>query len=79
MSSIPKHGDVLIRALDDDFELVDATTREQLAIVPALQEAVQVASERGGAVWRENVDDGGRPLGHPVLILPRPSFGSRSF
>jgi hypothetical protein len=79
MSSIPKRGDVLIRALGDDFELVDATTREQIAIVPALQEAVQVASERGGAVWRENVDDGGRPLGQPVLILPRPSFGSRSF
>jgi len=79
MSSIPKRGDVLIRALGDDFELVDATTREQIAIVPALQEAVQVASERGGAVWRENVDDGGRPLGRPVLILPRPSFGSRSF
>jgi hypothetical protein len=61
---VPKDGDVLIRAVGDySFELVDVTTREQIAIVPALRVALQVASERGGAVWRENVDHRGRPLG----------------
>ena len=72
-------GDVLIRTVgESSFELVDATTREQIAIVPALQVAVQVAGERGGAVWRENVDSRGRPLGHAVLLLPRSTVRDRN-
>ena len=77
--SAPRHGDVLIRAVgESSFELIDATTREQIAIVPGLQVAVQVATERGGAVWRENVDHQGRSLGKAVLLLPRSSLRSRN-
>ena len=71
MATSPKHGDVLIRVfVGSSFQLVDAMTREQIAIVPALDVAVKLASEYG-AVWRENVDNRGRPLGEPVLLLQK--------
>ena len=40
-------------------------THEPIAIAPDLRAALRAASERGGAVWRENVDNRGRPLGSP--------------
>jgi hypothetical protein len=71
-TSTPTQGDVLIRVIaGSSYERVDAATREQIAVVPTLDVAVKVAAERGGAVWRENVDTRGRPLGGPVLLLPR--------
>ena len=79
MATIPMHGDVLIRAYaGSSYQLLDATTHKQIAIIGNLQLAVTMASERGGAVWRENVDNRGRPLGSPVLLLPRGSFGIQS-
>ena len=71
MKTSPTHGDVLIRA----YAGSNATTHEQIAIIGDLQTAVLMARDRGRAVWRENVDDRGRPLGSPVLLLPRPSAG----
>ena len=72
MTIIPTHGDVLIRAyVGSNYQLLDATTHKQIAILGNLQMAVTMASERGGAVWRENVDNRGRPVGAPVLLLPR--------
>ena len=48
MATIPQHGDVLIRVFaQSSYQLVDATTREQIAIVPALPMGLKVASERG--------------------------------
>jgi hypothetical protein len=77
MATTPKHGDVLVRVFgESNYQLLDATTHEQIAIVPTLPAAIEVANERGGAVWRENVDNRGRPLGNPVLLLPRTSVGS---
>jgi hypothetical protein len=72
MTTIPTDGDVLIRVyVGSSYQLLEATTHKQIAILGNLQMAVTMASERGGAVWRENVDDRGRPLGAPVLLLPR--------
>ena len=79
MTTRPRHGDVLIRVFSESsYELLDATTHAQIAIAPDLETAVKVAGERGGAVWRTNVDNHGRPLGDPVLLLPRTSVGSGS-
>lgn len=73
----PSHGDVLIRAYSDSsYQLLDAGSYEQIAIIGDLRTAITIASERGGAVWRENVDNRGRPLGAPVLLLPRTSTGA---
>ena len=70
----PKPGDVLIRAFaDSSYQLVDAMTHRQIAIIGELHLAVKIATDHGGAVWRENVDNRGRPLGSPVLLLPRAS------
>ena len=74
MTTAPKHGDVLIRAYAGArYQLLDAATHTHIAIVGNLQMAVTIASERGGAVWRENVDNRGRPLGDAVLLLPKQS------
>jgi len=73
MTTIPTHGDVLIRAyVGSSYQLLDATTHANRDS-RELPMAVTMASERGGAVWRENVDNRGRPLGAPVLLLPRSS------
>ena len=75
MPATPKHGDVLIRAFgESSFQLVDATTDEQISIAPDLPVAVRIASDCGGAVWRENLDNRGRRLGSPVLLLPPASL-----
>jgi hypothetical protein len=74
MAATPRPGDVLIRPFgESSYALVDAATNEQIAITSELRAAVKLASEHGGAVWRENVDNRGRPLGSPVLLLPKPS------
>ena len=71
MTASPTRGDVLIRAYAGSYQLLDAATHEPIAIVAALQMAVRIASDHGGAVWRENVDNRGRPLGDPVMLRPR--------
>jgi hypothetical protein len=78
MPASPASGDVLIRLYTgSSYQLVDAMTREQIAIIRDLPMAVRIGSDHGGAVWRENVDNRGRPLGSPVLLLPRSSVGHR--
>ena len=72
MKTTLKPGDVLIRVFSESaYEILDATTQQQIAIAPDLHVAVKIASERGGAVWRANIDNRGRPLGDPVLLLPK--------
>src|SRR5215203_2169036 len=39
----------------------------------SLAAALNVAVARGGAVWRQNTDGRGRPLGELVMLLPRGS------
>jgi hypothetical protein len=50
---------------------VDAATHQQIAIVPSIEDAIRIAGDRGGAVWRDNVDNRGRPLGEPILLMPQ--------
>ena len=79
MPASPTRGDVLIRVYGgSNYQLLDAMTHEQIAIIADLQMAVRAGSEHGGAVWRENVDNRGRSLGSPVLLLPRRSTGTAS-
>ena len=74
MTAGPTHGDVLIRTYaGSSYQLLDASTHEQIAVIGTLQMAVMMARDRGGSVWRENVDNRGRPLGNPVLLMPRAS------
>lgn len=70
MASIHR-GDVLVRAFGLSFELVDAVTHEQIAIVPSINYAIRIAIIRHGLLWQENVDNRGRTLGEPVLLTPQ--------
>ena len=73
MSPNPLHALFVSRArrVGSNYQLLDATAHEQIAILGNLQMAVRMASERGGAVWRDSVDNRGHPLGASVLLLPR--------
>ena len=65
-------GDLLIiRRGPNLFELVDATTREQITIGSTSKELLRIGARRRGAVWQENVDNRGRPLAEPILVLRR--------
>jgi hypothetical protein len=67
-------GDVIIQVrAGTSLQLVDAVTRGQIGIAASLSEALELAADQKGAVWRENVDHYGRPLGAPILILPKMS------
>jgi hypothetical protein len=75
MQTAVASGDVFIRPyVGGSFQLVDASTREQIAIVPSMETALSLGTERGGAVWQENADNRGRVLGPPILLLPRGSI-----
>jgi hypothetical protein len=63
------HGDILIRDAASAFELLDATTLECVETVGTLYAAIDRARERGGSVWRQNVDNRGRALGEPFLLV----------
>jgi len=64
-------GDVLLRVYaGSSFELLDAITHEQIAIVPAIEFAIRIAADRHALLWQQNVDNRGRPLGEPVLLTP---------
>ena len=68
-------GDVVIRSnVGGSFQLVDATTHEQIAIVPSIETALTIGAERGGSVWHENADNRGRILSPPTLLLPSGSI-----
>jgi hypothetical protein len=65
-------GDLLIiRRGPNLFELVDATTREPITIGSSCKELLRIGARRHGAVWQENLDNRGRPLSEPILVLPR--------
>ena len=65
-------GDLLIiRRGPNLFELVDATTREQITIGSTCKELLRIGARRRGAVWQENLDNRGRPLSEPILVLRR--------
>jgi len=36
--------------------LIDATTNEQIAIIPSVEYALKIAHQRAGALWQEEVD-----------------------
>jgi hypothetical protein len=65
-------GDVLIRHINSiEYVVTDAITREALdgpfeSFPSALRAAKRLAGEH--AVWLEDVDNRGRPLGDPVRI-----------
>ena len=64
--------DVLIRNASPDAYLVaDALSSRTLAgPFPSLVDAITTARllSRGGSIWRENVDDRGRPLGEAIPL-----------
>ena len=69
----PHSGDVFIRPYaGHSVQLLDADTREQLAVVSCRDRAIALAAHWGrGAVWHENADSHGRPLGPPVLLVAK--------
>jgi len=68
----PDPGDLVIRQWDHGrYELLDGATRECIASLESLNDALSFAAKRKGAVWRELLDNRGRPLGPPTLVLPR--------
>jgi hypothetical protein len=65
-------GDVFIRPYaGHSVQLLDADTREQLAIVSCMERGIALAAQWGGAVWNENADSHGRPLGPPMLLVAK--------
>ena len=74
MNAAAQRGDVLLRPyVGESFQLIDAVTREQIAIVLSMERAVTIAAQRGGSVWNENTDNRGRVLGPATLLLPKGS------
>ena len=72
-----QRGDVLLRPyVGEAFQLIDAVTREQIAIVLSKERAVTIAAQRGGSVWDENTDNRGRVLGPATLLLPKGSVAT---
>jgi hypothetical protein len=68
-----RHGDVLIRSLPgDQFLVVNAVTLKTLkgpftTFAEAVASALLLVA-RGGTIWRDYVDDRGRPLGPPIRV-----------
>ena len=68
----PELGDVLIRRfVGSSLQLVDAATLEQLCIVPSIDFGIRIGADQCVAVWRENVDQEGHPMGAPILLRRR--------
>ena len=68
---IPERGDVLIRCVASDrFELVDVVSGKfvdgPFDGLPAALAAARLRKVR--AIWQENVDSRGRPLGDPFRL-----------
>jgi hypothetical protein len=71
----PQPGDILIRNLQADrFELVDVITLKYLAgPFNSFPDAVRAAHQRHArAIWQQNVDARGRPLGEPFRLPDLP-------
>jgi hypothetical protein len=68
----PRVGDILIRNTGDMFQLTDVVTGKHIAgPFKGCMLAAAAARIRGArAIWRQHVDERGRPLGDPFK-LPR--------
>lgn len=68
----PEHGDVLIRTfVGTSLQVVDATTLEQICIVPSVDYGIKIGADQCVSVWRENLDARGKAAGRPKLLLRR--------
>jgi hypothetical protein len=68
----PQAGDVLIRgSAGTGFEVLDAVSREHLTAFATFEQAIAFTGKRKGAVWQQATDNRGRPMGEPIVILPR--------
>src|SRR5262245_8623920 len=71
---VPKAGELMIRSLPETigYELVDAVTHTHIATFPTLSQALAAAAARRVAVWKQDTDQRGRPVGDPVLLFVEP-------
>ena len=67
---VPQVGDILIRDTGDMFMLTDRVTGKHIAgPFKGYLLAAAAARIRGArAIWRQNVDERGRPLGDPFKL-----------
>jgi hypothetical protein len=69
----PKPGDILLRgSLDAGYTLVDLTTGKPISegFFTELRVALNAALDSGASsVWQENLDNRGRPLGPPTILI----------
>jgi hypothetical protein len=73
---VPQVGDILIRnTASDMFLLTDVVTGKHIAgPFKGFMLAAAAARIRGGrAIWQQNVDERGRPLGEPFKLPEQPS------
>ena len=76
MLAAARPGATLIVFRDTDaFDVSDAVTLEPIVTGSTLWDALAAARGLGGAVWRQSLDDGGRPIGDAVLWMPRREDG----
>jgi hypothetical protein len=65
----PQPGSVILRGSGGYFELVDAGSHTHIAGPVQWSRAIQLARAHGAnAVWQQDLDEHGRPLGAPFLI-----------
>ena len=65
----PQPGSVILRGSGGYFELVDAGSHAHIAGPVQWSRAVQLAKAHGAtAIWRQDLDERGRPIGPPYLI-----------
>ena len=68
----PSLGDtVIIRRAPQQFDVLDVATNEILGTRATLTDALVLAAQCYGSVWQQAVDEQGRYVGEPVLILPQ--------
>jgi hypothetical protein len=65
----PERREVILRGSGNHYIVVDVATERPLSGPVKLSVALQMAKSVGArAVWQENLDDRGRPLGPPIRI-----------
>ena len=74
-SHAPRFGDLIIKDRNNRFVVSRVGKHNPLGpATDSLAEALKLALETvpGAAIWRENADDRGRPLGPAIQIHPSP-------
>ena len=78
MSFLPQRGDFVIRnRADVRFEVADCDGRVIAGPFPTLADAVARARFQAGdhiGIWHQRIDERGRPIGPPGMLLPRRSL-----